>query len=697
MSMLLELIWSINLKSYRQMFRQVSAALVLLLFCHEAGAHSFRCETLFETRPTDSFSYQPQENPLENLENFGQTYGIQMDYKFRADSLRKSFIDLIIDPHLPFIPGGMTAPIETSAGINEAVIFAPKQKEQNIGRADSNSLPEVTAQTVLTNNVVHSPELIGEIWKSSIGERFRFMNAGSRLLMQDGTSDDVLNSALAVARKYLNLNVRIKVPLNPLWAKAKQVILDRQHLATGKVTDHYAKNKPYLHEEDLVGLRFSDFFNSNLNDYFMLLNDSNKSPLELSSEEFYQNLAVVLRLARIQFRPESDNMWFAGVGFQNSMPHNSRLSRNLKEKFEKFFNQLAYQAPLRIAEISRFNRMSPVSREVMNAFMLKMFTQVAESSDPVDLFILECDEGLLDYYSKYYNFKVLTRTSEHQISEGEKPEYLMYLDTRTPEYQKMIARLTNASNGVRKAADRSPPPVRKWTSGWNLTSEYFQHSYIHKRWKAYEAYEKSLKNIEQMHLSREEKFLLFTNFWKDMVPQFSGMIGIKEKVLILGEFNYFLSQFLLQQYNSRMISTAEKDLENNDGKFNEIILIGELNRKSSSEQKLLLEKVFRSLNHGGSITIVERFNHDHFQSPDFKAPSDEVQFSTIAENAIKNQVLMNRNEIHQALGKLKQLFYQQISNEEFMAIAHEVGFDTQMYSSAGKSIKEVAAIILTKP
>ena len=98
----------------------------------------------------------------------------------------------------------------------------------------------------------------------------------------------------------------------------------------------------------------------------------------------------------------------------------------------------------------------------MNTLVLRMFEFARHPTDPVDVFFMAVDKETRALFADY-NFTELFEMTEPG---SESPEYLMYLDTHSPEYQKTIAFLKAATAGVESRKNNAPIPMTKAIQFW---------------------------------------------------------------------------------------------------------------------------------------------------------------------------------------------------------------------------------------
>lgn len=692
------------------------------------------CQKVYSKPLSESESIH---STLQNLKNFSTRYGVPYDPD-----------QTLYHGGTPPQPPGQEELLEngfshsstkpSAQGVEEWIGFETKGAHSNPKRRTIRTSP------VLTNSITQNQELLGEIWQTSDGQRFRIMNAGSSLLANDGAASLFHDQAVRVAQQYPGEDLNIQVPFNPQWAKAREVILDRQNLASSRVTDHYRDTKPYLNQEVLFDLRDYDHSVPNRNDYFMLLADRGHSPLTLGPGEFYQDLKAVVRLSRFESATlEEKFMIFKGIGFMDSLPHESRTWLRLKKQLRNFFTQLAMKGKIHITEITRFNRFAPVPREAMEGLMLKALETALDPQRRTDLFILSCDEGLVDYYRDRYGFEILTQI-DAPSSEGH-AEYVMFLDTRTKSFRDTLTRLRQGSQGIRRQRDSNPPPITEWTSGWGLPQNHFANSPFERKKIAIQQMEdwtesvkssltktppnnqlgvsskrpisnkqadKILKEAEAQGLQnifeklnhtltsedisrRHELMDVFGDEGSKILINASTHAGANDRMLIAGPEASTLRRFLLEKFGNRVVQASwphEKE------SLDQVILFYQLAQRSPAEVKTWLEKSFYYLKHGQQLTVVEKFKEDRYQNsqPDL-SPLEEARSRVLL--AIEKGLPLTESQIVTAFAiewKI-QSSLRRYSVSEFLKLAEQAGFIVDSYTGVNDSHQRSWALTLTRP
>ncbi len=437
------------------------------------------------------------------------------------------------------------------------------------------------------------PEFLGERW-SVDGQNFRFFNAGSRLLLKDA-SPEALEKKILQAMKE-NPDHPIKGTFGRKWGTARRILNERQVWASTKAVNNYLTRKPYLAKEDLFDLRFHDETTKDNNDFLILMKDIGKTPLEISSQEFNDGLLAVVRIARISSYDHwlQDVILGTGISFY-PLPHFNRVPEKLKKTLEKFFDQLSSEGKLRIAEISRFNRFADFSQPAMNAFMKKILEAALTPEYPIDLFIIEVDKFTSRLFGRL-GFKKLI-----QISDS--PEYLMYLDTRSPEFKKLYSELEKASQNVVRAQEEKSSSMISWSRDWDMPEEFFDFSGPHRRQKADQVLASIVNEVKEKKLSLPiADKVLFSNEMGHFIRHLTGHLRSKDSVTIFGDEAFSVAE-IMRRINpeSKIVVSRSETLQD------VIVVINAFSKTSYLDQKSqLMKEVFSQLKSGGRAVFVEK-------------------------------------------------------------------------------------------
>jgi len=674
---------------------------------------------------------------LQKMTEFADHYRVQYDPQARFPG-REIFPAEAMDPSFPLQWGFSSSYAhKVPEGTLEYLTFQTKAVDEN------QTVRTIRTTPILTDSIVDRPELLGEIWKTSDGSGLRFLNAGSSLLLEDGAANLFWKKAVEVARQFPGEALNIEVPFNPRWAKAREVILDRQVRASARVTDHYSETKPYLSQDILFGLRNHDHSVPSRNEYLMLLKDQGRSPLVMDADEFQQNLQAVLRLVHLDYRSTDDNMMILKAKvFGQELPHEDRVWLKIKEQVRNFFDQLAVQGGLSVTELTRFNRFDQVPREAMEGLMLRAFETARDPKTKTDLFVLTCDEGLVDYYHNRYGFQVLTRIDPP--TPGGKAELIMYLDTRTSLFESVLVKLRQGSQGVVMKPDLNPPSVSKWTSGWELPEKYFSNSPFERKKMAFEQMEQwqnrskslilptveipglsnarpvSVERIReiarqvvrqgasgisksaQSRLSKKdlsilrEQMIFFSEPWIHFLKQASIQAGSRDRLLIVGPETERLKRFLMEQHPNRKI---ENSWSPNSEQLDHVFLLFQMGHQERGRVRQLLSQSLQSLKHGQRLTVMEKFRDDQYSGGSVRSLSalDEVTGRLI--EAYENGSPLSEAQLATvfAMEWSREASIAEVSTRDFLQMAEEAGFIVNSYGLISDARNRTWAITLVKP
>lgn len=637
----------------------------------QAGA-ALACADLFRVvAPLEvQVSFSPYKTVEENLANFLSLYGIAWNPKFRRPR------------PIPYELSHPKDPVINGYG------FGSSSMELAINGAEDSS-PLIVAGPVFSSVVADDPGLRGEIWTQG-ARTFRYFDPGWSVISGGGASmDEVLSRIYETVRA--KQSVRVQVPFDSVWAKVFSVIESRQVRASVRAVRHYEERKPYLSGEARHELRFQDLMNRNNNDLHLLMRDTGKSPLVMSADEFENEIAVMLKVARYQAPAEFMDMLFKG--FHSDLPHTVRVPSRYLEFIQAFLELLA-QNGVRVAELTRFNRLHPVSVEMMDAFVYRVLSSTHTRREPVDLFILECDEATMRLYSGRYRFQILVKIS----NEGEPAEYLMYLDTRTETYRELLQSLQDKGRSIQQMADPNVPPIESWTGGWEKPKELWEHSGFQKReW----AISKFASKRESRSLSNLPYFI---DAYEAIVKALAVNIESRARVLLVGELASHIAPLLREQYPQRQIdiakvSGANRGLEIEAGVYDDIVFLNSLSEWTPGRRRGLLRAAFRGLKHDAKLTIVDRFRE---QYPSIGRKPFEESFAAMKEKTRAEFAHVSSEQLNQAMDAFLPLLLPSLRHAKIldeMKIAADLqatGFVTNRRSENDTSLGSFKAVHFTR-
>jgi hypothetical protein len=496
------------------LIRQLSMISVLLFLGFQARA--LQCSALFTQESASAFSYLESASAVENLTAFAESRNLT--YKPEEKWLNHPIWRIPKQ-----IAGFSNSALMVKDGQASAYLkFRLRDKEGSVSTED---LPVHETKTMFSSPFP-GHEFLGEIWKDG-DQNFRFMNIGSRQLLHGNNPQDIVDLVLAEAKNHPGMD--IQVPLSPEWAVMRSVLNDRQVYASTKGINNYIERKPYLDAEDLYQLRSDDLLHKQENDFLVLLKEFGKNPLEMTPEEFQENLALMVRIAR--FNPNEHPFlggFLGGMGVSSSLPFFSRVPPNLQQPIQGFLRLLRNDKDLKVAELSRYNKFHELSEAVQDKFLARMFEMARQPEYPIDIFLLECDRFTSRLFARY-GFKKLVRLTPEG---GASPEYLMYLDTHSQEYLDVVARLNGNSNQIITRTERTITPFSTWSYNWNSPSSFYEASRFVKR-----------SQMEKI-LERFRSEIPPTKFFAEEMNFLAASLRYKDEVLVTGEASELVVRIL---------------------------------------------------------------------------------------------------------------------------------------------------------
>jgi hypothetical protein len=456
---------------------------------------------------------------------------------------------------------------------------------------------------VFSSDVVKSSQFYGEIWKNRSGQSFQYINASGPHVSAFGGRQQLIHELKIASADHPFTNISVNV--NKTWLRAALSVRNMQAVASLRATDQY-KSKAYLAKEDLYSLREYDISSLSNSDFFILLSESSNSTLNMESDEFYQHLAYFVRLARYSgFSHINSKLNLPSGNGAPSLPHFSRLPTRINKLVKSFFAQLSEQNKLRIGELTRFNRVqSNIPQEMKDHLMLQLLETARDPIKGVDLLILECDEGLVNFYKSEFGFEILTEIS---LPDAKTKEYLMYTLPASKKFNDKLDYRKQRSDSIYVYADsRSVKALESgdWTSAnWKLVPEFDNGSAKQKRQAAQKVISEirneelqrininqtnseyipqtvanNIKtysqNIKTPH-SRLKYILQFSKMWTNALESISSLVYDSDRILVLGPDADLMSKYLSRANPKVAISTAQNPSSITTGldqKFQRVII-----------------------------------------------------------------------------------------------------------------------------
>jgi SAM-dependent methyltransferase len=666
-------------------FRHLLAIIVPLILLQTTGQAAELCRQLYaksgHTRPLPrgEFEFNDALSVQDNLAALARVYGIEVDWQRHSiDTFPWDFVSLLAGC-------SESSAIPSPEGVKQSLIFTSKN-------ADNDS-PLSQAPPVFSTRGLDT-ELVGERWAEG-SRQYRFFNIGSRLLLKSASPEKLMALVSKFAKE--NPTKQIEIPFDPQWALIRQMINERQAVASQKGIRNYIEKKPYLAGEDLYELVMHDEYTKNSNDFLVLMKDTGKDPLTMTSEEFERNLAAMVRVARLNY---GENWLMSrvlgGARRIGTLPHTLRLRPELKKTIESFLSEMSLRG-LRIGELSRLNRFDNFSDAVMDAFLMKMFEVATVPGAEIDILLLECDARTARLFKrKGFHFKTMARVSPDG---QEVPEYLQYLDTRTPEFRQAIANWAQSSQHIERQTVHEHAPRRQWSSFWEKPASFLNYWGKHKRHTAPQ-FLAGLKNrvrtenaplsfalpsfknkvvtnqaraleiarwiLEMQTLPTEvttalqrltpeqkqklsERVDLFSTGASDLFRSLTTKIGSREKALLIGEDAPFFASLLKEHFPTRQIETAVTSADVDPSlRFDQVVVLNQLlHHQGDLKAQQNVERIGRVLKPNGHGIFVDMFRDEN-------PKSISQMLTTFALDAFQNGSPMTEAELALSLAFRKQ-------------------------------------------
>jgi hypothetical protein len=295
------------------------------------------------------------------------------------------------------------------------------------------------------------------------GQKFRLINVGYEQVRREVQK---LNPFLDSILKKVSF-CDVFVTLNDKFLRGLRIITQFANLGTVMTTEVYKKHKSYLKNEDLFEMYWNDLFETGRSDYFLVMNDSGQSPLEMTELEARNSLLAGLKVVR-------PSATFFGTYLDSfrrgKLPFLSRLNSRDAREVKSFLDSLV-QNGKQVAELSRFAKFGDVPPEIMRTLVHKALEQGSkQNGGDIDVFLFACDAKTRRQFA-IYGFTDLIA-----IHDAESPEFIMMLDTNSDNYKKTMAMLESVSKEVKNKKITNALAERQWSGSWSGGIERFQYS-----------------------------------------------------------------------------------------------------------------------------------------------------------------------------------------------------------------------------
>ncbi len=563
------------------------------------------------------------------------------------------------------------------------------------------------------------PEFLGETWSwtddSQQEHHYRFANVGFRQMKRDWPLIEAAVSSGLESSPASHLVMK----LNQKMVLGRSILSTWRKWNSQKVTDVYKKRKNYLALDDLYHLRDTDKKHYQNDEYLVLMKDQGLSPIEMTSQQYEENLMAVVRLVRME---QSDPYFPSGVfGSWKGNFHLPVTERNEASKVGQMLGDALNGLVLagkRVAEISRFVRFQDFPEPIMDSFLKNLFQLSIRPQDPIDILIISVDAKTRRLFSSRYGFKDLIPLNDGDRSTA---EYVMYLDTKSEEFNKTLSELRDRSKLVVQNQELTKPPQSQWAALWGespgaqVGSGFDKHregehqvkilrnhvnhqkvSHLHWDISNLSEHRPADKNRveeivnwvasgEHMPLLLERKLdsltdqdhdilyrnvYLFSDAFAHSVGIASATFPIQGNMLIFQKGPENFVEMISAEYNGRNVQQGDirNDSSSQSETYDSVMIIDIYeNLKSDSERLTLLQKAAAHLRSGGQLTIFGpfKFGSDSISGWGTVDPKSESNFSKrrlypvllkYAEDIFENNAPMSERDLALELGLRRRLF-----------------------------------------
>jgi hypothetical protein len=691
----------------RRYFLQLLTLLVLLLPTLGEATSSLKCAGIHSPDASTSFETKVQQS----LAAFLRQYDVDPDWRANRsyednkrighshfDEIRR--IDKWNQPEIFYRHGG-------DSEKTQYVLNRNKIKENS----STIDLPAIESGFPY-------PEFLGETWFWKDGDqpeqRYRFANVGFRQMKRDWPS---IESAVQTGLE--NNESNLVMTLNPQMVLGRSILETWRKWNSQKVTDVYKKRKNYLALDDLYHLRETDKAQAQTDEYLVLMKDQGLLPIEMTSQQYEENLMAVVRLVRMEqndpyFPSSVFGSWKGGLRLP--VTERNEIS-NVGKMLDDALNGLVL-AGKRVAEISRYVRFHDFPEPIRDAFLKNLFELSVRPQDPIDILIISVDAKTRNLFGPRYRFKDLIPLNDGDRS---KAEYVMYLDTNSEEFNETLSELRDRSKLVMRNQEVSRPPQSRWAPLWGEApgarvgsgyEKYLEGQRQAKLWRS------KMKHLNSSHVSwnianlsehrpadknRVEEIVnwvvsgqfmplllrqrietltaqdhenlyrnvsLFSSNFAHTVGIASDSFPINGKFLIFQKGPENFVEMISSEYNGRDVHQGDPDNESSaqHGTYDGMMIIGIYeNLKSDSERLALLQKAAAHLRSGGQLTIFGPFKF----GPDAQSGWGEID--------PKSETNITGKSLYKALLKYAKDIFESGAPMSERELALELGLRRQFY------------------
>jgi hypothetical protein len=272
------------------------------------------------------------------------------------------------------------------------------------------------------------PEALGESLTTAAGTQFHLVNVGfAQIERHDGPLEQAALARARAAHPGASLRL-LSRGTNLLARETLHIHLNTAQYATSRL---YYATKGYLRDQDFYDLQVANV-NSMNSDFFVLLSGRPKDLAALKYGEFERRMVATVQYTRWE-------------DYHNKLPCMTRGRGPVKREARAKLQSLSQTRKLR--ELMRFGMFQRYPAGVRASMLLRVF-ELAKREDAI--LIASLDQDTRKSLGLKYRFSDFLPGRENDR------EMLMQLDTRSPDYDLLIADLRAQAQGVDARAVTPP-------------------------------------------------------------------------------------------------------------------------------------------------------------------------------------------------------------------------------------------------
>jgi hypothetical protein len=405
------------------------------------------------------------------------------------------------------------------------------------------------------------PEKHLELSTSEGTAQYRITDVGYDLLRKD---DPLLTAAFDQAFATREFGKPFQIQFHEDYHKVRGFLGQFHQWASLAVTEIYASRKGYLSPSDLYALREGDLSPESVDNYFVLQSANSRPIVHQSHQEFLDSTLAIIRLVKARrsslMVPEK---YDDRILNPYELPVVKRyLDSPIGNRLKDHLWDLGGRGKKTVGEISRFVKRADFPEPLMDSLIKNVFEAAIKPDAKVDILLISVDRKTRRLFSKY-RFQDLMALTDPSI---ETPEYLMYLDTSSPEFHQTLAELRTKSAEVKESQFRNSisVPLRNTyeaPDGWEKGSWQEAHRLMATRLRYLRAHDKTGR---------------YNHEYSSMMLEILGAISPGMKVLIISEQKEGIFEIMGSDVDQSNVQIVKLDEIANlpEGSYDHIVFSG---------------------------------------------------------------------------------------------------------------------------